>query len=275
MYVLAGAVRAFDCSDCPTRSRYVYVVGFLLVLSVADWLPELRARMSSLPYGWALGVGFLTFALVVSTAANVGELRANRARFQYLADLTRAHIAIARAHRGERWIDPTARIGVMPPVPVLLETVEQHGFPLTDSLVPRAGSRVYETALLGLVGDRFRVEPAARRGQLVPITVTDTNDLVAATAGECISLRGAGDDAGVTFSARGGTRVRVTAASTMNGSATLARDWPPVRIVPLELMSSSPVDIVVPDTGDGGKWQVGLQVASATQRVRVCRIRLA
>ena len=78
---------------------------------------------------------------------------------------------------------------------------------------------------------------------------------------------------GVTFSAAGGTRVRVTAVSTVNGLAALARDWPPFRMVALELVARSPLDLLVTGIGDGLKWRVRLEIPGAKGRVRACVIR--
>ena len=105
--------------------------------------------------------------------------------------------------------------------------------------------------------------------------VIETEDLVAATDGECIRLVDAGQNGAVTVSVPGGIRIRVTAASTLRGSALLGIDLPPSRPIDLDLAPGSPVDVLIPDIGDGRMWRVRLEVPDAIGQISVCAVRTA
>lgn len=278
-YVLIGLVRANLDPGYATRSRYVYVVAFLLVLVVADWIPALQARLSSRPYARLAVVGGFVVTLCFAAVANFDALAANQAQARFNADVTRAYIALALTRGDESWVDPDSVIGLMPPVPVLVATIRNHGSPLRDELVPGVvaapGRRARELALVAMVGDGFRVVRATRDGKQTQLSLIDIEDVTVARDGPCFVLRNAGREGAVTISAPGGTRTRVTAASPVNGAAVLGREFPPSRPIDLDLMAGLPVDVVIPDIGDGGSWQVRLEVPDATGRVSVCGIRVA
>ena len=280
MYTLVGLVRAHHLeSNFATKSRYVYVAAFLLILAVADWLPELQARMTSQARRRVAVTRLLAIALVASIVVNIKALAVARDQFQNRADLTRAYIALALAHGDEPWVDPNSVPYGMPPMPLLLRVLERYGSPLRDSLVPGVvkapGARAYEAALLGMVGDGYRVEPSTPSGEPAPMRVIETEDLVAAPDGECIRLVDAGRNGAVTVSVPGGIRIRVTAASTLRGSALLGIDWPPSRPIDLDLAPGLPVDVLIPDIGDGRMWRVRLEVPGAIGQTSVCAVRTA
>ncbi len=278
MYTLVGFVRAHHLeSNFATKSRYVYVASFLLILAVADWLPELRARMTSQARRRVAVTRLLAIALIASIVVNIKALAVARDQFQNRADLTRAYIALALAHGDEPWVDPNSVPYGMPPMPLLLRVLERYGSPLRDTLVPGVakapGARAYEAALLGMVGDGYRVEPSAPSGEHKPVRVIETEDLVAAPDGDCIRLVDAGRNGAVTVSVPGGIRIRVTAASTLRGSALLGIDWPPSRPIDLDLAPGLPVDVLIPDIGDGRMWRVRLEVPGAIGQIGVCAVR--
>jgi len=280
MYTLVGFVRAHHESNFAIRSRYVYVATFLVILAVADWLPELGARMTARPRRRVTITRVLAVALVASIVVNIKALVVTREQFQKRADGTRAYIALALAHGDEPWVDPNSVPNGMPPMPLLLTTLERYGSPLRDSLVPGVakapGARAYEAALLRMVGDGYRVEPSTPSGgEPVPVRVIETEDLVAAPDGECIRLVDAGRNGAVTVSVPSGIRIRVTAASTLKGSALLGIDWPPSRPIDLDLAPGSPVDVLIPDIGDGRMWRVRLKVPDAIGQISVCAVRTA
>jgi hypothetical protein len=165
----------------------------------------------------------------------------------------------------------------MPPVPELVETVRKHGSPLRDDLVsrvaPAPAPRAREIALLRVVGDGFRVGRPARGGTATRLSLVAIEDLVAEQDGHCYVLRKVGPRAAATLSALGGTRIRVTTVSRVDSAALLGHDFPPSRSVELDLAAGSPADVQIPDTGDGGMWQVRLDLQDATGRARVCGIR--
>ena len=133
MYTGIGVARAELEPDYTTRSRYVYIAAFFLVLCIADLLrhgastrtsPSSRARLA------ALAAGGLLLAWVV--VVNIGSLFTVRTQFQFQADVTRAIIQLAVEHEGEAWLDPDAGLDFIPPARDLPSLVERHGSPLED-----------------------------------------------------------------------------------------------------------------------------------------------
>ena len=151
MYAVIGAGRAELEPDYTTRSRYVYIAGFFLVLCVADLLrgePSTGTSPSSQARLVTVAAGGVLLAWVV--VANIGSLFTVRTQFQFQADVTRAMIQLAIEHEGESWLDPDARLDLMPPARELPALVERHGSPLEDayfpSVVPVPEQRAYDDA---------------------------------------------------------------------------------------------------------------------------------
>jgi hypothetical protein len=133
MYTGIGVARAELEPDYTTRSRYVYIAAFFLVLCIADLLRHgastrtsvgSRTRLATLAAGGLL----LTWVVVV----NIGSLFTVRTQFQFQADVTRAIIQLAVEHEGEAWLDPDAGLALMPSAGDLPRLVERHGSPLED-----------------------------------------------------------------------------------------------------------------------------------------------
>ena len=279
LYTLVGLVRAGPENDMPERSRYAYVVSFLLIISIGDWAPEAWKRISHRPGLRAFGLGTFVVAVVSCVGSNAEALLATRAEFQHKADVARAYVSLALAYPGASWIDGDVS-GVLPPIPTLLEAVPAHGSPLEDRLVPsvvtRPGSRAYEEALVSIVGRGFRLEAPVAPGHPASFTFLGAYELDAEEDGRCIRLFGAGEDAAATISIRGGARIRLfTKSSDIEGYVGLARKWPLTRYLDLDLVSGSSVDVTVPDVGDGSKWAVSLLLPKARGDVRACPIRVA
>src|SRR5207245_7968260 len=138
-------------------------------------------------------------------AANLAAIGPIRAQFQSNADLTRAYVALATAHRNDVWIDPEPGLLLgMPALPVLLATIDRFGSPDRDRFVPAVarnpGNEARENALLRLVGRGFRAEPGTANGAALPI--------------ELVALAGASAtwDAGCTTPADLGAKGAVTVA---------------------------------------------------------------
>ncbi len=262
-----------------TRSRYAYPVAFLLVLAVADWIPGVTASLLSRRYARLAGIGGFMLALGAVTVANVDALAANQAQARLNADVTRAYISLAINRGEESWVDRDSMFALMPPVPELVATIRKHGSPLRDDLVPRAlpapAKRAREIALLFIVGDGFRVVRTTRAGQQTRLVLVAIEDVEVARNGSCFVLRNAGREGATTFTAPGGTHIRVTADSAISGAAVLGQEFPPSRAVDFEAAAGSPADVVVPDTGDDDRWRIRLEIPGVSGRVSVCGFRLA
>ena len=55
----------------------------------------------------------------------------------------------------------------------------------------------------------------------------------------------------------------------------LGREFLPSRSIDLDLAVGSPADVLVPDIGDGVRWQVRLDVLDVSGQVNVCGVALA
>ena len=277
MYFIIGVVRAELPSDFATRSRYVYVAAFLLVIAVADWVPSLRDRASGRLPRAALSVA-LSVILVATTVANVAALQTLRARFQANADLTRAYIALAVAHQTELWVDPSSVLLGMPSLPDLVALVRRSGSPTRDDLIPAVardpGVPAREAALLRMVGPGFRAEPGSRDAPSAPLPLTIVSSKGVATigGGPCLSLNEPGSAVEVTAKVPTGSRLRLTTGSDTVGRALLGLALPPSRSIDVVLAAATPLEIVVPDTGDASIWTVRVVVPAATGTIEICRV---
>ena len=275
MYLIIGVVRAQLPSDFATRSRYVYVAAFLLVIAVADWLPSLHDRASGRLPRAALSVG-LTLILVATTAANVAALQTIRARFQANSDLTRAYIALAVTHQNEPWVDPASVLPGMPSLPDLVAIVRRSGSPTRDDLIPAVagdpGAPAREAALLRMVGPGFRVEPGGRDAPPLPVTVTSATHVAVIADGPCLSVADFGSDAALSVNVPSGSRLRLTPTNDVAGRALIGLGLPPSRSIDVALAAATPLDIVVPDIGDASIWTVRVVVPRATGTIQICRV---
>ncbi len=275
MYLIIGLVRAQFPSDFATRSRYVYVAAFLLVISVADWLPPLRDRARGPQARAALAIG-LALVLVAATVANAASLQTIRARFQADADLTRAYIELAMTHQNEPWIDPASVLPGMPSLPDLVAIVRRSGSPTHDDLFPAVvrdpGARAREAALLRMTGSGFRAERGSRAAPPLPVTITSSTDVAISTGEPCLSVTDAGKDAAVSVSVPTGSRIRLTASNDVVGRALLGLALPPSRTIDIAMPAATPLDIVVPDVGDESIWTVRVAVPDATGTIQICRV---
>jgi hypothetical protein len=275
MYLIIGVVRAQLPSDFATRSRYVYVAAFLLVIAVADWLPPLRDRTGGRLPRAALSVA-LSVILVATTVTNVAALQTIRARFQANADLTRAYTALAVTHQTEPWVDPTSVLPGMPSLPDLVAIVRRSGSPTRDDLIPSVardpGVPAREAALLRMVGSGFRAEPGGRDSSLLPVTVTSATHVAIVMGGPCLSLTDFGTDAALSVNVPTGSRLRLTPTNDVAGRALLGLGLPPSRSIDVALAAAIPLDIAVPDVGDASIWTVRVVVPRATGTIEICRI---
>jgi hypothetical protein len=276
MYATIGFVRAGLPSDFATRSRYVYVAAFFLILAAADWLALLRGWAAEQPAVRSVLPVATIVLLVGVTAANAVALGPIRARFQSNADLTRAYITLAASHRSASWIDPQPGLPGMPPVPVLLATIDRFGSPDQDRIVPSVvrnpGDRAREDALLLLVGHGFRIEPGTPAAVALPIQVLALGGASATWDAGCLSLGDVGPKGTVTVAVPTGSRLRVAAPDSIAARAILGLAFPPTRAIDLPVTAGIPLDVVVPDIGDAPVWRVRLDLAAAKGTIQVCRI---
>jgi hypothetical protein len=220
----------------------------------------------------ALGSG-----VALAIAANVDALADQRSEFQYKADVTRAFTALAVDHGEAGWVDKKARLGVTPAVPELLDTIRRHGSPLEDRLVPTVvttpSDAAREAALLAMIGDGFRVEPANGSGNPVRMDVVSSIGLARTGAGTCVRGRVVDDRATVTVAVAGGARIRVSSSPGVEGDVRLGHERPPSRRIDLELGASGARDVVVPAVGDGRPWRVEFDLSGVYGRVTLCASR--
>jgi hypothetical protein len=277
MYTLIALVRAHLDQDFSLTSRYVYVAAFFLALAVADLLPRWDSwptftSRTRIVGGVALGVG-----LLLSTVANVDALAAGRSAFQYQADITRAFIALATAHRDAPWVDQTASSNAMPPVFELVDILSRHGSPLEDELIPEVvylpGKAPREHALLAIIGDRFGVRPATGRGAPVRLIPRSARGVTVARDGKCFRAWFVGEAPELTVATPGGVRVRLRSSSEVTGYVSLGHGPWPLRRIRLDLASGVTGDVAVPDVHDGRLWQVGLELTRARDSVSLCAMR--
>jgi hypothetical protein len=275
MYTIIGLVRAELPSDFATRSRYVYVAAFFLVLAVADWLPLLRDWTEDRPGARLLVNGALALVLVAAIVANVAAFGPIRARFQANADLTRAYIGLALANRGASWIDPASPLLGMPSVPDLVAIVDRSGSPLHDDLVPGVvkdpGAAARERALLRMVGTGFHAEPGVGAGQPGILTLVGVEEAAARPDGLCVTVTAMTPKATIAMEAASGSRIRVTPTNDATSQARLGLTEPSLPL-DLTLAAGAPTDIVVPDVGDGSTWIVELELPEVAGPVGLCRV---
>jgi hypothetical protein len=123
-----------------------------------------------------------------------------------------------------------------------------------------------------MIGHGFRVDPA-RPGRPATTSLTGANDLRVLDRQPCKVFLATGPDPEVGLDAPGGIRLHLTSSSHIEGVAALGRALPPTRYADLSLEPDEPVDVVVPDIGDGGHWRVRLVLPAAGGEVRVCPVR--
>ena len=210
LYVLAGSVRAQLDFDYALISRYVYIAGFLLALALADALEPLHDRIGPGRTRHVLWAAFLGFGCVFVTLANAGPLRAAGTTSSTRPTARAPSSRSRRSTTASRWVDPQSGYGVMPPVPLLVTTVEAHGSPTHDRFFPGVARTpppaAYEEALLVLIGARFRVEPASAPSSApVAMEVREVVDAKIVRRDDCFMITAAGPLPSATFLGPDGT----------------------------------------------------------------------
>ena len=275
LYVLAGSVRAQLDFDYALISRYVYIAGFLLALALADALELLHGRIGPGRARHVLWAAFLGFGCVVVTLANAGPLRATRDDFLDSADRTRAFVSLAQEYHGEAWVDPQSGYGVMPPVHLLVRTVEAYGSPTHDRYFPSVARTpspaAREDALLQLVGDRFRAEPSSALASApVAMDIDEVVDAKVARHDDCVVITSAGPLPAATLLGPDGVRLRLSAHESEQITAVLGLTRPPLRPMVIELRAGVPVDIVVPDIRPVTSARLRIELAGSSSPVTAC-----
>jgi hypothetical protein len=276
-YGIIGLTRATVPGDFATRSRYVYVAAFLLILAVVDWIPTLRITLGA---NRRLGMALVAVgcALLAGTVlANVVALRAMRTAAEAHADLTRAEIAFAVSPLGDApWVDPAGRLLGMPDNRTLRDLVDHDGSPLEDPVVPaksRAPSAAaWEMTLLRMIGDAFRVEPAntAVTSRSVP-EVIRLDGVRATIQSGCLSVDRVAAPGTITVRLPPGARLRIASDAGFDGQVSLGHGEPPSRTIDLRVPPGRPSDVVVPDLGDGSAFTLRVSLGSAAGQVDLCQ----
>ena len=275
MYASIGLVRADLPSDFATRSRYVYVAAFFLILAVADWLPVLREWTTGRPRLRLAVQGVLSIALAAAIVANLAAIGPIRARFQGNADLTRAYIELALAHRDAAWIDPASPLLGMPSVPELVATIDAHGSPLRDDLLPSVvkgpGAGAREQALLRMIGSGFTTEPGTGEGAPGTLEVVRLEGATSRPDDTCVAIIPSASPSKVDVAAPSSSRIRIVATASADARALLGLKTPSLPI-DVALAADVPTDVVVPDIGGEAVWIVRLEIPESAGSVRICRV---
>lgn len=266
-YGVIGLTRADLPGDFATRSRYVYIAAFFIVLAVVDWIPNLRAWAGDVRARRAIVIGGLGVLFAASLGANAIGMGRNRDTANDHADRTRAAIEFDLSPQATApWVDPVARLPGMPDVARTRAIVAASGSPLVDRLfpmvAPKPSARARESTLLLMLGSNFRVEPSGG-GSVRPLEVGELHEISGDPSSGCIRLHGAGPGATATFSVPGGDRLRVTPTDALRGSVEIGRDLAPSRTIDLDVPAGASDDVVVPDLGDGSSFVLRLGLPSA------------
>ena len=275
LYVLVGSVRAGLDFDYAVISRYVYVAGFLLALALADTLQPLRQHLGSRRRRTLLYTVVLAVGCIFVTTLNVGPLRGYRDGFRDQADRTRAFVTLAREYHSEPWVDPRSGYGVMPPVQLLVTTVEAHGSPTRDRFFPGVARKpppaAWEDALLVLVGRRFRVEPASE-SPAAPLAaeVEAVVDATVVQREDCFVITPAGPLPSTTFRVHDNSRFRLSSAHRGRIVAVLGFDRPPAMPIVGDIPTRRSIDIVVPDIRPVTSVRLRFELTASSSAVAVC-----
>ena len=163
----------------------------------------------------------------------------------------------------------------MPPVHLLVTTVEAHGSPTQDRFFPSVARTpppaAYEEALLVLVGDRFRVEPvSALSSAPVAVDVGEVVDAKVVRRDDCFVITAAGPRPSATLVGPDGARFRVSARRSERITAVLGLELPPAMPIVVDLTARTPVDIVVPDIRPVPSARLRIELAGSSSPVTVC-----
>jgi hypothetical protein len=274
MYASVGLVRADLDDSYETRSRYTYVAAFFLVLVLVDLLTE-RQWMSRMRRRWASALALGAVVVYASSvSSNLDELHSMRGKFQFQSELTRTYIALALARGDEAWVDQGFRFNSMPPVRELASTVAKSDYRSDVRDVAKPGDRAFADAVLLLVGDGFRVEPVADRGEPVMLRLVEERGAVATSTRGCVRVVTSGNGAEATVATPGGVRIRVTSQSEVLGTVGL-RYESSGRYTGLRLERGSSVDITVPDIEGIRRWRLVFALPGQHDRVTLCARRTA
>gem|GEM_PF-876620 len=273
MYTVVGLTRADLASDFATRSRYVYVAAFLLVPALGDLIARVSAgrRVPSVAV-----VGLLALA-GLSVGANVLDLRAGRTQFTNDARLTRAYLTVLAEHPGASWLDPVGLLLGWPDFGRIDALVARYGSPLTDTLIPSDAepptAADLDRATLSLALKAFAVAAGAPPDSAITVVpkVVSAVSATVVSADACALVTPAPTGGRVTIAVPDGGWLEVSGPTT-NLRALLGRLRPPTERFPLVLptRAGSGATVGVPDLGDGGTWQVRLDLPTGTGQAQMC-----
>jgi hypothetical protein len=127
----------------------------------------------------------------------------------------------------------------------------------------------HEAALLAMLGEGFRLEPANSGGTPVRLGVVAARGLALSMTGLCVRAVVVRDPATLIVVTPPGVRVRLSSSSRLAGSLWLGHDLPPSRRIGINLEPGLARDVVIPDVGDGGTWQLAVVLPSDARRTVV------
>jgi hypothetical protein len=208
------------------------------------------------------------------TAVGIGPLRGFRDAFLDQADRTRAFVTLAEQYHRDPWVDPSG-YGVMPAVPMLVRIVDGHGSPTQDrffpSVVRTPSAPAWEDALLLLVGNRFRFEPAPEhRSRALAAIVTDVVDANVVRRKGCFVLEPTGPRPSATFRASDGSRFRLSSDRDARMVAVLGFERSPAMPIVHMLRAGRQFDVVIPDVRPVTSVRLRLEPAATKDTVTVC-----
>ena len=274
LYVLAGSVRAQRDFDYALISRYVYVAGFFLALALADGLEPMREHIGPGRRRTVLGRLALAFGCILVTAVGVGPLRGSRDALLGQADRTRAFVTLAREYHRDPWVDLSG-YGVMPPVPLLVRIIDDHGSPTQDRFFPSVARTpppaAWEDALLLLVGDHFRFEPASEPPSAPLAAELDhVVDAIVVRRRGCFVIKPTGPLPSASFHASDNSRFRLSSHRGERIVAVLGFKRSPAMPIVGRLRAGRPIDAVIPDIRPVASVRLRIEPASAKRPVTVC-----
>jgi hypothetical protein len=269
-----GRLHADPGYDHATSSRYVYVAAFLLVLAIVDLLPGRGAWSLRGSRVGVVAAATLLVVLGLATAANVDALRTQRAALQATATFTRAFVEVALARGNEPWVDRDAPRGWLPSISELERTVQQHGSPVHDELFPGVveapDAATKEAALLGLIGDGFRVEEPRGGTAFAATDVPTGGESDVSRLGRCARGHLSPGAALRVHALPAGARVRLTSSTRLGVRVFLDHEGGPARRIFADFEPGVRRDVVLPDIGDGRSWNLAIDSTSSQAIFTAC-----
>ena len=208
---------------------------------------------------------------------NLLDLRAGRTQFTIDARLTRAYLTVLAEHRGASWLDQRGLLLGWPDFDRIDALVARYGSPLSDTLIPSDAAPPtpadLDRATLSLALKAFHVAAGPPPDSAITVApkVLDAVSATVVPADACALVTPAPAGGSVTVAVPDGGWLEVSGPAT-DLRALLGRLLPPTARFPLMLptRAGGGATVGVPDLGDGGTWQIRLDLPADTGRAQVC-----